>query len=306
NLLGKTELWVEGVRLAGADLVALAGAVAEELGLREDEVRVTDVRSDVVVLDVLSDTVPADRVVGREAELLARLAGLPGVNVLPGARIHSEGVLGLLVVPPAEAKQVLEESRRLAEELGSRVRSRALVFATGSEVREGAVRDTNTPLIARELGAVGYRVASGPVLPDDPVSIALAIKQGAAEGFGLVVLTGGIGAEDKDCTVEAVLSACEEACAEDVLHFQPGTGRHVRHAVSIAAGRIGVTLVVALPGPTAEVRALMPELCSCLADGCGPPELAKRLAHRLAGEWERAVRARVCKEAGEGGLPGLG
>ena len=44
NLLEKTELWVEGVRLDQANLTDMAGAVARTLCLPEDKVMVVDVR----------------------------------------------------------------------------------------------------------------------------------------------------------------------------------------------------------------------------------------------------------------------
>ena len=53
QLLGKTEIWMQGVHLSDADLPELARRVASVLALPDDKVFVTDVREALVVLDVL-------------------------------------------------------------------------------------------------------------------------------------------------------------------------------------------------------------------------------------------------------------
>src|SRR5512135_2098568 len=102
NLLEKTTFWVDDVHLAQADLGALAAAAAEALALPRDEVMVVDVRPGLVAFDVLRPNVQAGAVVGKERELLRRLAAVSGVSLGGGAAVHSEGVLGLIALDGAE------------------------------------------------------------------------------------------------------------------------------------------------------------------------------------------------------------
>ena len=53
NLLEKTELWVNEITLANANLSDMADAVAEQLGLDKGKVMVVDVRPRHITFDVL-------------------------------------------------------------------------------------------------------------------------------------------------------------------------------------------------------------------------------------------------------------
>ena len=59
RLLEKTELWVKPVVLSGADLDACARVAAEALGLKGDEVMVTDAMGDNLTFDILIPTIQA-------------------------------------------------------------------------------------------------------------------------------------------------------------------------------------------------------------------------------------------------------
>ena len=72
-------------------------------------------------------------------------------------------------------------------------------------------------------------------------------------GFGLIITTGGVGAESKDHSVEAVLKLDPHAITPWILKFTPDMKRHHKEAVRIAVGRVGICRIVSLPGPHAEV-----------------------------------------------------
>lgn len=281
NLLEKTELWIRPIQLREADLQAIGQAVAEVLELPGDEVLVTDVRDQVITLDVLRPTVMAEQIAGKERALLERLAALPGVTLDEETAVHSEGVLGLIGLSQAQTAAVLEAGRDLSSRLRAAMARRAMVFATGEEVRRGAIRDTNTELIVERLRRHGFRVAVGPVLPDDAETIAGALRRAAGDGYGLVITTGGLGAEDKDCTVEGVLGVDPEAATPYLVHFPSGAGRHVKDGVRIAVGQVEQSLIVALPGPNEEVQVAMEVLLQGLAAGLDKAEMAQALAERL-------------------------
>jgi len=281
NLLEKTELWIRPIHLQGANLQAIGRTVAEVLDLEADEVLVTDVRDQVVTLDILRRTVLAEQIAGKERALLARLAAIPGVAVTAETGVHSEGVLGLIALGEAEVAPALEAGRDLGDRLRRAVARRAMVFPTGGEVQRGIIQDTNTDLVAGRLRQHGFRVAAGPPLPDDAETIAGAIRRAAEEGYGLVVTTGGLGAEDKDQTVEGILRVDPGAVTPYLARFQQGTGRHVKDGVRIAVGQLGEALIVALPGPNEEVQVGLDVLLDGLRRGLGVADLAEALAARL-------------------------
>jgi len=281
NLLEKTELWVRPIHLHGANLQAIGRAVAGVLDLKEDEVLVTDVRDQVVTLDILRRTVLAEQIAGKERALLERLAAIPGVTLTDETGIHSEGVLGLIALGEADVAPALEAGRDLGERLRRVMARRAMVFPTGSEVLRGVIQDTNTEFIAARLRQHGFRVAASPPLADDDELIGGAIRRAVGEGYGLVITTGGLGAEDKDRTVEGILRVDPGAATPYLARFQKGTGRHVKDGVRLAVGELGEALIVALPGPNEEVRVGLDALLDGLRRGLGKAELAEALAARL-------------------------
>lgn len=99
QLLEKTEVWLHGIDLDNANLPGLADVVAEVLSLPRDKVFVTDVRPQLVVLDILAPRVELEHVAGKQSDLLAALAAVPGIHVAADATVHSEGILGVIGTP---------------------------------------------------------------------------------------------------------------------------------------------------------------------------------------------------------------
>jgi len=157
-----------------------------------------------------------------------------------------------------------------------------MVFSTGAEVARGQIEDTNTPAIAQQLSAAGYKVTQGETLKDDRFFIAAKLREAAEYGgYALIVTTGGVGAEDKDHTVEAVKDLDSEAATPYICHFKIGTGRHVKDGIKIAVARSNDTLMVALPGPNDEVMASLSILVEGLKAGLDKHLLAENLAANL-------------------------
>jgi len=281
QLLGKTEVWLRGVHLDAVDLPRLAQRTADVLALPRDRVFVTDVREGVVVLDLLLPRVSLEEVAGKQQALLEAVARLDGVTVDPGAEVHSEGVLGVIGAPPERVAGILSEANRIETQIRDYASRRVAVIATGAELIEGNVRDTNFEAAQEILGEAGFEVASSVAVDDDETRIAGLVARLAGDGFGLIVITGGVGAEDKDRTVEA-LERLDSGLSTAVLaHYEKGHGRHVKDCVRIAVATLGWTTVVALPGPTHEVRLALPVLAERLQSGTSPPELVEALAAPL-------------------------
>jgi Probable molybdopterin binding domain len=278
ELLDKTEIWVDGIDLDGADLPALARAAATALAVPGDKLFVTDVRDARVVFDVLVPRVRLQDVAGKQAELLDALGRVTGVHVRADAAVHSWGVLGVIGAPPGQVPEILARADELEDGLRRYVAGRVAVVSTGAEVLDGRVRDTNLQAATEILGGAGYEVASGSTLPDDDRTIAGRVARLAGDGYGVVVTTGGVGAEDKDRTIEALQILDPDTATAAIAHYRVGEGRHVKDSVRIGVARVGWGLAVALPGPTHEVRLALPVLVAGLRDGAAPGALAESIA----------------------------
>ena len=198
NLLEKTELWVNEITLANANLSDMADAVAEQLGLDKGKVMVVDVRPRHITFDVLERNVPQAGIMGKERAILSSLAALPGVCLTDKSYIHSNGILGLICADVEEPEAVLDRVSNMTREIQEKVSRRAIVFPTGFELKQGMIQDTNTPFLKHELEERGYYVTVGEVMEDNVEDVVEKLDDALSRGFGLIVTTGGVGAEDKD------------------------------------------------------------------------------------------------------------
>lgn len=282
QLLDKSELRIEPIELRGANLTDVAHTVADTLRLRRDDVVVIDARDRLLTLDILSPTVDPFHVAGKQHELIAALARLPGVSISEHTAICSEGVLGWISADRVQAVDALDRAATMARDIQRTIARRALVLSTGPEVITGQIEDTNKPWITQRLREAGFSATPGPDLPDVCDHISSVLREAGTElGYGLVITTGGIGAEDKDTTVEALLTLDPHAATPVLFHVQRGQGRHVKDAVRIAAGRVGTATIVCLPGPHTEATLAVRTLLANPALISQPAVLADRLADAL-------------------------
>ena len=136
------------------------------------------------------------------------------------------------------------------------------------------------------LGEHGYLVHHAGVVDDDEALIAARIGHLLNEGYGLLITTGGVGAEDKDKTIEAMQRVAPDLSTAILAQYTVGHGRHVKPHVRVACGRVGETLMVALPGPTREVLAALPELVTAMAQGQAPAAIAEAIATPIRALWK--------------------
>ena len=287
NLLEKTELWVNEITLENANLTDMAHAVAGVLGLPENEVLVVDVRPRHITFDVLAKEVPQENIMGKEEAILEALGKIPGVHLTPESYLHSNGILGLICAGVENPEAVLDKVAGMTSEIQSRIARRAIVFPTGFELRQGLIEDTNTPYLKGLLEERGYTVTVGEIMEDDLADICDKLDDALSRGFGLILTTGGVGAEDKDHSVEAICRMDPTAATPYIVKFQQGTGRHVKDGVRIGVGREGPSLMVSLPGPHDEVECAAPVLLRGLEEGWSKEVLADRLAAVLADKWRQ-------------------
>ena len=131
---------------------------------------------------------------------------------------------------------------------------KAEVLATGDEIRSGALVDSNSAYIARELEDAGVEVVRHTSVGDDPESI-VSILQEIACRADIAVVTGGLGPTDDDLTTAA---AARAAGVELVLDPQALDSVEA----FFKARQLPLT-------PTNKKQALMPAGAQCLMNPIG-------------------------------------
>jgi molybdenum cofactor synthesis domain-containing protein len=290
DLLRKTELRIEHIHLQNANLSDIAHCVAQTIGLATDDVLVVDCREDTLTLDILKPCVNAANLVGKKNLLQERLNRLPGVTTSPQTSFTSDGMLGWISLEekPAQAALLLAEQK--AMEIMKAVSRRVVVFSSGREVAEKQIEDTNTPAIVNRLESEGYRVFTGETLKDDRHYIAAKLREAADNGgYGVIVTTGGVGAENKDNTVEAIQMLDPQAATPYICHYKIGTGRHVKDGIKVAVGKYNGVTIIALPGPNDEVRASLDVVVKGLKENQSKRALSENIAEKL----RKILRAKI-------------
>lgn len=283
HALEKSELKIAGIWLENTNLHRIVDCVANVFGLERDEVLVIDVRNGEVALDILSDDVDPHNFMGKERALLSQIALIPGVTLADNARITSEGMFGWIAFQ-AEAEEIhesIERAERMADQMMEIVSKRVRVYPSGTEVMGGEIEDTNTPMLIAALNEAGFTAEAAPVLPDEEDTIVYKLKEGAGRGYGVLITTGGVGAEDKDHSVESVLRLDPTAATPYIAKFTKGHGRHVKDGIRIAVGQFEHVRIITLPGPNDEVAACIPTLIAGLKAAESKEVLAEKLANVL-------------------------
>lgn len=284
NLLDKSELKIEGIQLHGTNLNQLAAVVAEEIGIDANDVLVIDVRDQTVALDILKKQLDPYILVGKESRILERLSALDGVTITEDTHITSHGMLGWIARDDCDIDTMhseLEKAFDMAQTAKSRIANRVIVFPSGIEVERGEIQDTNTPMLLQKFRDNGFEATAGDVLKDDLDLFSGKLRAAVNQGYGLIITTGGVGAEDKDHSVEAILRLDHNAAAPYIAKFKQGEGRHRKEGIRIAVGQVGNALLVALPGPNDEVSLCMDVLVKGVRAGWSKDVLASMLAKLL-------------------------
>jgi molybdenum cofactor synthesis domain-containing protein len=280
DLLDKRELRVEGIKLRRTNLGELAAAVARALDLPSSEVLVTDVLEEVVTFDILRPRLYAHQLVGRWDAVRQEVADVAGVTLRSDATVTSNGVLGWIPADAGPLEKALAEARGAAGNIAARIARRVCVLSTGAEVDRAEIEDTNRATLNAVFGD-SYDVTFGGTVRDDCDLIAGRLRAAVESGYGVVVTTGGVGAESKDHTVEALLKVDPQAATPYLTYFPSGHPRHVKAGIRIGVGELHGSVIVTLPGPNDEVQLAAPVLLRHLQAGKRRAELAEPIAARL-------------------------
>jgi len=186
----------------------------------------------------------------------------------------------------------------------------AFILSTGDELVRGRTQDRNAAELARALSAEGLSVVGITVVGDDLAALVAAVRR-AAHAADVVVMTGGLGPTEDDCTRAAAARAAgvtlrRDASLEEWLHARwagrgldmpesnlrqadlPEGAEALPNAHGTAPGfqvTIDGSTVFALPGPPREMRGM-------LAD-----EVLPRI-RALVGQVDHVVRTRTLETFG--------
>ena len=131
---------------------------------------------------------------------------------------------------------------------------RAAVLTVSDGVARGERADGSGDLLAELLEAEGHEVVRRAV-PDDRAEIAQALLE-LARGSRLVLTTGGTGLAPRDVTPEATADVLDRAAPGIAEALRADSSARTPHGLLSrgAAGTVGRTLVVNLPGSTGGCR----------------------------------------------------
>jgi nicotinamide-nucleotide amidase len=134
----------------------------------------------------------------------------------------------------------------------------AEIIATGDEIRSGALVDSNSAYIARELEAAGFEVVRHSSVGDHPESIVTLLQEIACRS-DLTIVTGGLGPTGDDLTAAAAAQAAgvemvvDPQALESIEAFfsarqRPLTGSNKKQALLPAGANCLINPVGTAPG----------------------------------------------------------
>ncbi|MDR0569567.1 MAG: molybdopterin-binding protein [Spirochaetaceae bacterium] len=129
-------------------------------------------------------------------------------------------------IPLVIAEDTLREAQAIAGktplmEVQPYILKNAAIIATGSELAQGRIRDTFTPILAEKLETYGIRANLRCTVPDGVAVIASAIASARREKPDLILCTGGMSVDPDDNTPGAIKQSGAEIVTYGVPAF-PG------------------------------------------------------------------------------------
>lgn len=145
---------------------------------------------------------------------------------------------------------------------------KARIQPTGDEIRSGVVLDTDSPMIAEKLAALGFQADIAEPLKDEEENLKNALLQACEAGFDLFVFIGGSGGGHrfdptlgKDFTHTAMDAVLTECCGTSLY------GKNGHLWSRLICGRLKRTLVFNVPGPYREAEAAVQAFCHAYPGG---------------------------------------
>jgi len=133
---------------------------------------------------------------------------------------------------------------------------RARVITVSTRAAAGVWEDRSGPVVVEGLSALGF-ACDGPLVVPDGDDVARVLREAVAEGYDVVVTTGGTGHTPGDHTPEqtrAVIERESPGLAEAVRSYGVAQGVPTAILSRGVAGICARTLIINLPGSTGGAR----------------------------------------------------
>jgi molybdenum cofactor synthesis domain-containing protein len=133
---------------------------------------------------------------------------------------------------------------------------RAAVVTVSDKGAAGEREDRSGPVVREVLEGAGLEVARAEIVPDEKETVASLLEELCAQGFNLVVTTGGTGLSPRDVTPEATLAVIDREIPGMAEVMRAESLKVTPHAMISRAvcGLKNGTLVINLPGSPAGAR----------------------------------------------------
>lgn len=157
------------------------------------------------------------------------------------------------------------------------------IIVTGSEIYDKRIKDRSAGIVKKKVEALGSRVVSKAVVPDNPWLIAEKIREMRTAGCQVIVTTGGLSVDPDDVTREGI----QRSGAEVIFYGVPV----LPGSMSVYA-RLGKTVILGAPAcvihdPITALDVFLPRV---LADD---PIFAEEVA--LLGHGSLCLKCPVCR-----------
>ena len=146
------------------------------------------------------------------------------------------------------------------DRFGTPVKAAVLVISDG--VASGKKEDKGGLKIVERLSELGVECEGTTVVPDEPEMIVAQVKAWVAEGYDLILTTGGTGLSPRDRTPEAIAPILDRE-VPGIMEAARAYGQARMPLAMMSrgiAGMIGRTLVITLPGSTRGAQETMDAL----------------------------------------------
>lgn len=133
---------------------------------------------------------------------------------------------------------------------------RALVITISTRAANGVWEDRSGPILVEGLTALGADVA-GPIVVADGEPVESALRSGVADGFEVILTTGGTGMTPSDHTPEMTMRVIDRPApgiAEAIRAYGVAQGVPTAVLSRAVAGLAGRTVIVNLPGSPGGAR----------------------------------------------------
>ena len=119
---------------------------------------------------------------------------------------------GMRVIPLIISKEKMESASKISGifDLIPYKHKKCAIIATGSEVFEGRIKDTFTPVVEGKLKEYDTEVVFKTVSDDKKDAVCASIDEARSNGAEVILLTGGMSVDPDDLTPAAIRDRCDE------------------------------------------------------------------------------------------------